>query len=241
MERSNLPQGTKKTIADFTAKLKSVYEEDLLSVIVYGSAASGNFIERRSNIDLAIILNDASLPNLARSAALIRKRKFRVINPIFFTEDYIRRSADVFPIEFLDMRDNHCAIYGRDILKDVEISTVNLRFQCEHELKAKLLGMRRFYLRNTDKALLRQALFKYFTSCMHILTNLIRLKIKKRPQSTEELLRSMSEELKIGTSSLAEIFSARDRQAQLSHGDAVRLFTAFVSDLEKIVDAVDRF
>ena len=58
-----------------------------------------------------------------------------MINPVFFTEDYIIRSTDVFPIEFLDMKENHVTLYGKDLFEAIAVDTKNLRFQCEQEIK----------------------------------------------------------------------------------------------------------
>jgi len=38
------------------------------------------------------------------------------------TEEYIAKSKDVFPIEFLDMQENYAVIYGKDVLKKCLLS-----------------------------------------------------------------------------------------------------------------------
>jgi predicted nucleotidyltransferase len=88
----------KKITDSFIDQLKAAYGDGLISVIIYGSSASGEFSRRHSNINIAVILKDASLRNLTRSSRALGQYKFRLLDPVFFTEGYLKTSADVFPI-----------------------------------------------------------------------------------------------------------------------------------------------
>jgi len=241
MKQLNLPKKIKDNLDDFTQRLKGIYGQDLISIILYGSAASGEFTGKLSNINLLIVLNNTGLENLNKISKIITKsNRFQIFNPLFFTEDYIKRSLDVFPIEFLDMKENYIVLYGRDILSGLEISLKNLRFQCEQELKAKLINIKNIYLRSKDKRSLRNLLFKSFTSTAHILRNLIRLKGKVPPYLKEEILSEISKEFQIDTANLNKILVAKLKNLKLSYKEIETLFFALVKDLEKIIDIVDR-
>lgn len=241
MENINLPQRSKNILEDFIKGLRDAYGEGLVSVILYGSAASNEFATRLSNINLAVILNDAGLGNLARISGLVNKDRFRILNSVFFTEDYIKRSVDVFPIEFLDMKENHIVLFGKDILKVLSIDTRNLRFQCEQELKAKLLNIKRLYIRSRgDKAALRSLLFKSSISTLHILRNLIRLKGRTPAYIKEDVLKELALEFQIDTAGLTKILEARNKNLKLSYKETESLFYAFTKELERIIDMVDR-
>ncbi|MDD5496575.1 MAG: nucleotidyltransferase domain-containing protein, partial [Candidatus Omnitrophica bacterium] len=142
----HLPKRQQRAIDDFTLFLKRTYGEGLISVVLYGSAASGKFSERYSNLNLLIVLDDASPENLKKIAPLLNTKRFRAFNMIVLTEEFILSSTDVFPIDFLDMKEKHVLLYGRDLLSGLEIDISNLRFQCEHELKSHLISMKRTYL-----------------------------------------------------------------------------------------------
>lgn len=240
MEELKLPQNIKSRLKAFTQGLKDIYKDGLVSVILYGSVASGEYSNRYSNINLAIVLADAGLDNLSKASRLVSGRRYQSFNPIFFTEDYIRSSCDVFPLEFLDMKDNHILLYGRDVLKDLKIDMGNLRFQCEQELKSKLVNIKRLYLRGPDKAALKNLLFRSFTSILHLLRNLIRVKGGSSVYSKKDTIRQIAEELKIDTANFNEILAAKNRNLRLGYRQIDSLFHAFVSDLEKITDIVDR-
>ena len=113
---------------DFTQSLKNIYGQGLISVILYGSAASGEFADRQSNLNLLVVLDNAGLDNLSKVSRVINGRKFQLLRPLFFTEEYIRGSLDVFPIEFLDIKENFAVLYGKENLSDLPVDTINLNF-----------------------------------------------------------------------------------------------------------------
>ena len=240
MKELKLPQNISKTMDDFINRLKDTYGDSLISVILYGSAASGEFTGRYSNINLLIVLDDTSLDNLNKISNIITGRKFRMINPLFFTEDYIKSSSDVFPIEFLDMKENYIVLYGKDALAGLEIDIRNLRFQCEQELKAKLLNIKNVYLRIKDKQALENLLFKSFTSSLHILRNMVRLKGKSPSYLKESVLADIAREFNMDTSNFNKILEAKKKDLKLPSGEIESLFFALVTDMEKIINIVDR-
>jgi len=239
MKELNLPQKIKNLLDDFVQKLKETYQDQLVSAILYGSAASGEFAHKHSNINLLVVLKNTGLENLDKISKIVTARKFQILNPLFLTEDYIKESLDVFPIEFLDMKENFVVLYGRDILEGLEIDLRNLRFQCEHELRAKLLNLKNIYLKSKDKFTLRTLLFGYFTSITHILRNLLRLKGKRPPYAKEEVLNEVAQELGINTNNFKKILEAKRKNSRLSYKELISLFFTLAEDLENITDIVD--
>jgi predicted nucleotidyltransferase len=233
-----LPLKVKNNIQNFIQGLVAIYRDNLVSVILYGSAASGEFIDKHSNLNLLVVLRDAGIDKL--KAASSHLNKFKEIKPLFFTESYIYNSLDVFPIEFLDMQENYFLLYGSDVLKDIKIDTANLRFQCEQELKAKLINLKHIYLTAArNKNILSKLLFKSFTSVLHILRNCLRLKNITPPYKKEDILEELSYEYKFDLEAWKKILSAKNKKIRLSLQQIDELFVNFVKDLETIVDTVD--
>lgn len=239
MQESNLPPGLKDKVSDFLKGLKSIFAQDLISVILYGSAASGEFVEKRSNLNLLVVLKNSGLENLKKASGVVNKS--RLINPLFLTERYIASSTDIFPIEFLDMKENYEVLYGKDVLKDTVVETVNLRFQCEQELKAKLIGIKHFYLKiNKDQRALGKFLLESFIPVLHVLRNVLRLKGKKPAYQKKDILKDLAAEFEINLHSWETILAAKQNEVKLGIKTTYSLFANFVSDLEGIVEAVDK-
>jgi len=242
VKQLNLSGKLKSNLDGFINNLKNIYGEGLISAILYGSAASGEFVARHSNLNLLVILENTDLENLRKASSVINKGKFKDINPLFFTEEYLNSSNDVFPIEFLDMKENYAVLMGKDVLRDISIDTKNLRFQCEQELKVKLINLRQMYLRrNKDKATVSTLLFKSFNSILHILRNVLRIKGKQPPYLKGEVLKEINAEFQIDRDSWEKVLAAKNKQIKLNAREIEQLFIAFTRDLEKIINAVDKF
>lgn len=239
MEELRLGDKYKNILSNFTQGLKDIYQEELISLILYGSAVSGEFIDKHSNLNLLVVLENTDLENLKKSANLIAK--FKMVNALFLTQGYIASSIDIFPIEFLDMQENYFVIYGRDLLKDIRVDIANLRFQCEHELKAKLIKLRQAYLAiNKNTLALRSLLFASFTSVLHIARNILRLKGISPPYLKQEILRELASRLKIDIAIWENILAAKNKQIKLSAKETEQLFVNFTKELELLVNIVDK-
>jgi predicted nucleotidyltransferase len=239
MQKLNLPEKTIKIIDSLVKELGDVYGNGLFSVILYGSAASGEFVQQVSNINLLVVLDNAELPNLTCVYRLISRRKYRFINALFLSQDYMLSSLDVFPVEFLDMKENYTVLAGKDILKDLSVDLKNLRFQCEYELKSKLLNIKNLYLRNKGREDLKVLLFKSFTSILHLMRNCLRLKEVSPPYLKQDVLKVFSREFGISTFNFNIILAAKNKNTRLSCAELDNMLLSLVLDLEKIIRMAD--
>jgi len=235
-----LPVPQQKILESFVEKIKHIYGKGFLSAILYGSAASGEFAEKYSNINLLIVLTNTSLAELSKASCLVNSKRFSSISPIFFTEEYMSSSTDVFPIEFLDMKENYRVLDGKDVLAELVIDARNLRFQCEQELKSKLITIKRQYLVTQSRRGLEKLLFKSFTSTVHIMRNLLRLKGKNAPYQKYLLLDEIEKEFSVNMTAFDEILWAKSKNMTLSYKDIDSLLVGLVTEVEALIRIVDK-
>jgi hypothetical protein len=138
------------------------------------------------------------------------------------------------------MKENHAVLYGEDVLKDLEIDMKNLRFQCEQELKSKIIGIKRAYMKSASARELKDLLFKSFTSSLHILRNLIRLKGKTPAYTKEDVIEEVSREFLIDAGLFRKILKAKKDNAAIGHKDLDAFILALADELEKVSNTVDR-
>lgn len=239
MEELKIPVRLKNYLSKFTENLKAAYQEGLISVVLYGSATSGEFVEQHSNLNVLVILKDTGLENLKKIAKIVNK--FKMIHPLFLTQDYIATSSDIFPIEFLDMRENYLLLYGKDILREINIDTGNLRFQCEQELRVKLLNLKQLYLRlYNQKFALRNLMCNSVTSILHILRNVLRLKGKQPPYQKQEIIKELALNFHIQQDVWEKILLTKTKRIKISGKEIERLFNDFISDLQRLEAIVDK-
>ena len=128
-------------------QLKTALNDRLISAVLYGSAAAGDYVAGTSNYNVLLVLDRLGLAELdAVAKPALRWAKAGNRPPLLFTPDQLAASANVFPIKLLDMRQSHRVLFGEDPLADVTIEREHLRLQLERELKGHLLALRERYL-----------------------------------------------------------------------------------------------
>lgn len=116
------------------------------SAVLYGSAARGDYLVGRSNINLLLVLDDPSPGRLrALAPAFAAWRKNSSEPPLLISRAEWARATDVFPIEITDMRAGYRVLRGADPLDAALVQPADLRQAMERELRGKLLRLRQGY------------------------------------------------------------------------------------------------
>jgi len=239
MSENNIPDRLNKKITIFTNQLKTVYLDDLESVILYGSGSSAEFVLNHSNLNFLIVLHNFNPATLKKAEKIVNS--FPHFEPLFLTQANINSSLDIFPIEFLDMKENYKVIYGQDILRNLSIDIKNLRFQCEQELRIKLIALRQLYCKSSShKRLLLSVLLKTYTSVLHILRNVLRLTGKPAPYKKDLIIHELSRTLSINVSVWQRILAIKNNSEKIALKDIDGLYAQFIEELDKWVEFVDK-
>ncbi|MFL5402940.1 MAG: hypothetical protein ACJ8BF_09005 [Gemmatimonadales bacterium] len=116
------------------------------SAVLYGSAARGDFVPGRSNINLMVVLDQLTPATLrSLSGAFTGWRKATHEPPLVLSRAEWSRASDAFPIEITDMRTAYQVLRGADPMQEVRVDPVDLRKALEREFRGKLLRLRQGY------------------------------------------------------------------------------------------------
>jgi predicted nucleotidyltransferase len=142
-----------KDLVEFVQKLRDAAGQNLKSVVLFGSSVSGEFQAKHSHLDILCIVERADVAQIeALQPAVewwIRKGN---PDPRVFTAEELRRSADVFAIESLDMKERHKVLFGADVFADLTVPLRYHKLQVERELRTNSLRLRQALLVASKKA-----------------------------------------------------------------------------------------
>ena len=127
----------------FAGLIRELGAENAQTLILFGSIAAGSFDPQRHTARSVLVLEHVDLSllrNLAQQG--VKFGKTRIAAPLIMTPDYIKSSLDTFPLELIDIQQNHIALFGEDYFKDLSFDDGHVRLQCERELKTILIGLR---------------------------------------------------------------------------------------------------
>lgn len=226
----------------FCQDLRRLYSDNLVSIILYGSFNKGNFIPKRSNINLLVVLKKIEFEDLSRAVNIFNRwSKVGRTTPLLFTEEYINRSIDVFPVEFSDIKENYKILYGKDILKDISIEQKDLRYVCEKELKEKLIRLRQAYIEARARPfILKRVMINSFSSIMAILRNFLKLAGGAPAYDIEDLLTALSEKFNFSKDIALTIFRLKKREIHLPSQEIKNLYLNWLSQIEELTLKVDK-
>jgi predicted nucleotidyltransferase len=134
-------------LSELVKRLKDAAADNLKAVVLYGSAVTGEFLSKHSDLNLLCVVERAGSVELEQmhSAAEWWVRQANPA-PLIFTMDELTRSADVFAIEMLDMKRHHRMLLGADFLEHLEVPLGLHRAQVERELRTDWLRLRQAVL-----------------------------------------------------------------------------------------------
>lgn len=239
-----VPQEAKAAVERFVAAVREAFGPALRSVVLYGSAASGEYLPGRSDLNFALVLDDVSLDGLACCRPFLKAwREDGIALPLLLTPEDIRRSADVFPVEYLDICEHHVLLAGDDFFADLQIDPRNLRFQIEHELKAKLLALRQAYLAGLDQgrpeAVVEQLLETSLPAFLALGRNLLRAASQRPPSKKAETPAALERAFGLNLPTFADLAARRARGERLEAGEGVPRLARYLSELDAVARVVD--
>ncbi|MDM7922481.1 MAG: nucleotidyltransferase domain-containing protein [Pyrinomonadaceae bacterium] len=233
----------KQHFQPFIDDLRATHGENLASVVLYGSAAAGDFMPGRSDYNILIALNKITPKDLREAHACIREwHKLGHPVPVFFTVSEIKNAADVFPIEFHQMQVTHKVLYGIDVLEGLSVSDRFLRHQIEYELRSKLLLLRRQYIpASASVEGMKRLMGESLTSFSALFRALLLMKGLNAPATKHEIVALTVRELGLDGITFEKIFSIRENNfaADLNEAGANELFGDYLLQIERVIDAVD--
>lgn len=224
--------------------LRETHGQNLIAVVLYGSAAVGDHIPQQSDYNLLVVLRRITLDDLRLAQGPVRNwQRLGYSPPVYFTLDELREAADVFPIEFHHMEDARRVLYGVDPFEGVTISDENLRHQTEYELRGKLLQLRRRYISDANSPeRLRALMIESLPGVIALLAPALMLSGERKPPvAKRDLIALAAERLALDRAVFDALLALRERGADgLDRAEVEQLFAAYLAQIERLIDFTDR-
>lgn len=222
--------------------LRSTHGDNLASIVLYGSAAAGDYIESRSDYNLLIALNRITPADLRLAQAPMRNwQRLGHPLPVYFTVAELNNAADVFPIEFRQMERARIVLYGLDPFESLHFSDVNLRHQTEYELRSKLIQLRRLYIpASVSVEKLAALMSDSLASFAALFRPVLMLHGLEPPIAKPDCVRATVKLLELDYEPFEQIFALRaSGETLLTEVEANDLFAAYLEQIERVIEAVD--
>jgi predicted nucleotidyltransferase len=226
---------------ELVSKMRETAGDNLVSVVLYGSAADGEFHSGYSDLNLLCVLRDTSFAALAKISPVTewwRKRKHQP--PLVLTAEELRTTADVFSIEFTDMKQRYRILFGEDVLRDLNVPMHFHRSQVEYEIREKLFLLRQHVLlAGSDEKHLWEVLLNSLSSFTTLFRHvLIELGEQGRKHSREAVV-DLAGRLNFDPYAFVQLIDIRAQAVNRKQFRAADVAARYLSTIEKVASAVD--
>jgi hypothetical protein len=228
------------TLTQFAQELHDLLGNQLVAIVLYGSAAGENFVPGSSDLNIAIVVQRmefAVLKKLQPHMIPWHKRGFAV--PLIVDHNFLQHSRDVFPMEYSDIKEQHRTLWGDDVFGTLAIGGEHLRFLAEHEVRSRVLRLQALYLeRAGDPPRLRQILLDSLKTFLTLMRHLLRLQGKSGVQNYAEVLSLFEQHFHVSFPEMHRLIAIRQGK-EWPHEPATEFFREYLEDVQRFVALID--
>ena len=231
----------KMTPEILTAGLKEICGENLCSVVLYGSAAAGDSV-KTSDHNVLVVMRRVEAEDLQALTALCSDWAGNGNHaPLLFARDTLLRSADVFPVEFSDIKQTHKLLYGEDPFAGMEIDPALLRLELERELKSKLIILRENYLVTKGApAKVDRLMAASVSAFLTLFKAALRLYGETPPAKKLEAVPRLSKHIKFDEEIFAVVWKLKESGKRPDMASS-QVFSRYLTAIQNVTEAVDQW
>jgi hypothetical protein len=226
-----------KKLEQIKQKFSEIYGDNLITLYLYSDFKDDLEKEKQDIVNLLLILKSVDIKelNLHQNNQKLIVKKFFNKTPItikIFTKEELLNSLDVFPIEFLNLKESRVLLLGKDVLEDIKIDQQNLRHECEFYLRTHILKLREGFIqpKRNEAQLIRESL-PFLLSIFKYLLLLLKQKI---PKEKSEIVLHLAHKIDFNKDVFYRIIGNLDSNKLGNY------FEKYLTELEKIVKKVDK-
>jgi len=226
-------------LQELVSRLQQACGDNLLSVVLFGSAARQDFHEEFSDVNLLVVLQHLRPSSFPPISTVLQwwSHEEKLRPPMIMTLEELRESADVFAIELLDIKESHKTLFGQDVAAAIEVPMNLHRIEVEHELRTTLLRLRHHLLLSPSEDELRAVLAKSITSVLTLFRHALIALGEKPPHAKPQLLQRAAEVFGFEVGPLQSILELRNDDR---HSENLReLYYAYMSAIQRVAHELD--
>ena len=225
---------------EFVQRMKTAAPNNLKAIVLYGSAATGEFHEGHSNVNLLCLVENGDPARLEPFHSTVEWWTGKGHPaPLIFTMEELRQSSDIFAIELLDMQARHKMLFGQDFLAGITVPLRYHKLQVERELRANWLRLRQTFL-----AAPRRAHLNVMVAAAPSFTALFRHALivlgEQAPESKREAVDRAAKLTGGDASGFQTVLDLREKKTKESDIDVAATARSYFALVESVTNEVDR-
>ncbi len=229
------------TLDDLVGQLRQMHGGRLHCVLLYGSAAAGEQLERQSDLNV-LVLVDAIDPNQLGALAQTARAWEEAGNPppLELTVREWLRSADIFPMEYADILERHRVMHGSLPTEGLTVQLADLRRQTEYEAMSKVLRLRQGIMRVGSDVKQQKALLSASHSTLMVVCRAaVRTTGERAPADRAELISRAAALAGFDERPFQRVLTLVRGRNDVSAAEAEQLLFGTLAGMERLTEWLD--
>lgn len=241
-----LPPKVSALVSEYFQKVIHQFGEGVDSIYLYGSVITLDYDPKRSDINSLILFDVFDFAKTRELHPIVKDGlKKRIVAPLCLAVDTFQRSADTFPLEFIEMKEKHLQIFGETSrLEALTIPRRELRTKIEEQLKGKLIRLRQVFMEQggSNKDLLN-ILIDAQAQLIPVYRNLLRFLGEENPPLAKgEVLTLLEQRTPLATHPATKVFKHMRGEEKIPQDAVNGLFEDYVQlvfELATLIDGIE--
>ena len=230
------------TLDGLVEQLRKAFGDELRSVVLYGSAAAGEHIAKRSDYNVLVLVDSIDLEFLTREAAIASAwAEAGNPPPLTLTMQEWRNSSDIFPMEYADILGHHRVLHGAAPFDGIEVRPADLRLELEQQTMGKLLQLRSGILAaGGDRKRLVELLAASLSTFMVIFRAVVRYLGEEPPTDYEALCKRVGVLTGINTEQFARVVRHVRGEQKLAEQEVMPVLAGYLAAARQLKQYIDQ-
>jgi hypothetical protein len=211
--------------------------------VLYGSAANGEHIAKRSDYNVLVIVEKLDAAKLAAASAAARAwADAGNPAPLTLTSSEWRGSSDIFPMEYADILERHKILYGDAPFEGIRVDRKDLRLQLEQEAMGKLIKLRQGTLASgNDGGRQVELLAASLSAIMIIFRSFLRLQGAVAPKDNVALSQEVGRLAAFDGEPFKRVIRHVRGEEAIKPGEASTVLGGYLRGMQQLVGCLDQY
>ncbi len=145
-QANDLPPKVDSILNEFVTATKTAFQNDLRSVVLYGSGAEGK-LRPASDVNVIVVLAkfDQSAADQLREPLRLAQAAIK-LRAMFLLEEEVQPASHAFAVKFADVKRRRRVLYGDDPFAAISVSRDDSIFRLKQTLLNLILRLRESYI-----------------------------------------------------------------------------------------------
>lgn len=226
---------------ELVQRLIGACRDNLVSVVLHGSAASDDFHPEFSDVNTMAVVNELTPSAMQAISPVVGWwTGLKYPAPLFFTARELHDMADVYAIEMLDIRSRHRILHGKDVFQNLEVPMNLHRVQLEHEIRTKLLLLRQHFIAVAkDETRIRHLMLDSVSNFLALFRHTLIAMGEAPPHHKKDVAERIAARLGFDPLPLQQLLQVREQKLRVEELKVEQVFTGYLRAIEQVAQAVD--